>query len=1164
MPPDSFLWQPVQKDRKHLSPNMNRINRKNPTRHSQSLRSLAACVEHVSRLEERRHLSAGITVDRSRVFFSDVVQSTDSNPSLVQRVRITNTGSVAVSLGSNPVAFTGSNSGDFSVQTSSGFNSTLSPGQTATADLVFRAGAIGIRSATLTASTVGGQTDTSSLRGLGTAGNGGNNEPSLQRILDLYQIPLTVGDSNPNDTDFPVPPNTPNDEVVAPRFTAANANPVVVEVLANFAGGTSPSTRFGFYDAGTLQTRTQLFTINQANAQTVAPIVTGTTSFSPTRDFGIYAEYPDFSNRIATSEDALNTWEGNASNRKKIRFYPLEDVNGNTVPNAYVFGTEDWDQAFDFNDIVGIIRNVNIAPSGPELGIENLDYAPFADRLVFNRIRDLDTNFPNDVHDTATLRVRNTGSSTLNVTSTNISNADFQITSGGGNFSLSAGQTRNIVVNFVFNRSGLGNEIRNANLTLATNDSNEASQVIQLSGLWQSHSEDAPGNGSQEPNLQTIIDTFGYDIEIGDTQANQGNVVKDGEEVLSPFFLRADAGRDVSVRMLAGFHRQANDSASTIRYYTPNMFNWGDFTNANRLFRHRPEQGQSYLAAIDSDQNSPAFSSFNPGAMNQQFGFRVDSHWSDPGRNQNEDFGVDNDPDGGQAIRVFAAKDRQGNIIPDTYIIAHDYTGLTFSNYDYQDNIYLVSNVKPASAPTAPASLSTTDQLAGIRLQWAANTEGNLAGYIVLRSTSVNGTFADISDGPINLTNFTDTNVAGGTTYFYRVIAADYHGSQSTAATISASRGNDTTPPAAPTNLTASGASNGITLNWNNPSDGDFAGIRVFRSGSSNGTFTLLTSSPLTNTSTYLDAAAPQGVQSFYRVAAVDQSDNQSTFATANATRPTGSSAPAAPSSLALSFNSGVRIAWNDNSNNETSFRLERQIVGQINWTRLSNVAANSEVYTDRNSAASTQYTYRVRASSSAGNSAWVRGNFTTPAANSFTSRTVGSPAPAGNTTVVLANRNYDLASTGDVDGTSDRFRFVSQSFTGNFDVRVTVSNLTGPRDTSFAGLMLRTGTGATDPNLTIRNTKASGLRVTQRVTTGGPTSTPASTDSAISSVRLRLRRVGANITASYWNTTSNDWTVLRTTTQSFGSTVQVGMIIASRSTSSTQAAAQFRDLTVA
>ena len=51
------------------------------------------------------------------------------------------------------------------------------------------------------------------LRGIATAGTGGTNEPSLQQVLNLYEIPDTVGDSNINDVFLDDPPVTPNDEV---------------------------------------------------------------------------------------------------------------------------------------------------------------------------------------------------------------------------------------------------------------------------------------------------------------------------------------------------------------------------------------------------------------------------------------------------------------------------------------------------------------------------------------------------------------------------------------------------------------------------------------------------------------------------------------------------------------------------------------------------------------------------------------------------------------------------------------------------------------------------------------------------------------------------------------------------------------------------------------
>ena len=62
----------------------------------------------------------------------------------------------------------------------------------------------------------------------------------------------------------------------------------------------------------------------------------------------------------------------------------------------------------------------------------------------------------------------------------------------------------------------------------------------------------------------------------------------------------------------------------------------------------------------------------------------TDSHW------MREAFGT-------IAYGFFPARDRQGNLIPNTYIVGMDYLGI---NYDYQDNLFLVSNIKAANGAT--------------------------------------------------------------------------------------------------------------------------------------------------------------------------------------------------------------------------------------------------------------------------------------------------------------------------------------------------------------------------------------------------------------------------------------------------------------------------------
>ena len=70
--------------------------------------------------------------------------------------------------------------------------------------------------------------------------------------------------------------------------------------------------------------------------------------------FGMYSNSPTFPGRIVYSENALNTWDGGI---QKHVVFPLKDITGTVVPNAYIVGIEEATNN-DFQDYVYIIRNV--------------------------------------------------------------------------------------------------------------------------------------------------------------------------------------------------------------------------------------------------------------------------------------------------------------------------------------------------------------------------------------------------------------------------------------------------------------------------------------------------------------------------------------------------------------------------------------------------------------------------------------------------------------------------------------------------------------------------------------------------------------------------------------------------------------------------------------
>src|SRR6185437_15535908 len=194
---------------------------------------------------------ANLTTDKTTMVFND---PTTSGASPGQKITITNTGTSALTLPSNAFALTGTDASRFSITSKPTLPATVAPGASVSVTITYTASVIGIQTASLqiTSNDPDSPTINIPLRGLGTAGTGGTNEPSLQRILDLYQIPDNVGDSNPNDVYLDNPPVTPNDELTMQQLVKAANGPVTITPIATFgvSSSTTPTVRFGYYTPG--------------------------------------------------------------------------------------------------------------------------------------------------------------------------------------------------------------------------------------------------------------------------------------------------------------------------------------------------------------------------------------------------------------------------------------------------------------------------------------------------------------------------------------------------------------------------------------------------------------------------------------------------------------------------------------------------------------------------------------------------------------------------------------------------------------------------------------------------------------------------------------------------------------------------------------------------
>jgi hypothetical protein len=66
-----------------------------------------------------------------------------------------------------------------------------------------------------------------------------------------------------------------------------------------------------------------------------------------------------------------------------------------------------------------------------------------------------------------------------------------------------------------------------------------------------------------------------------------------------------------------------------------------------------------------------------------------------------------------------------------------------------------------------------------------------------------------------------------------------------------------------------------------------------------------------------------------------------------------------------------IDLAWTDNSNIESGFKIERSPNGTSGWTQIAAVGANATTYSNTGLTCSTTYYYRVRANNAGGDSGY-------------------------------------------------------------------------------------------------------------------------------------------------------------------------------------------------
>jgi chitodextrinase len=327
-------------------------------------------------------------------------------------------------------------------------------------------------------------------------------------------------------------------------------------------------------------------------------------------------------------------------------------------------------------------------------------------------------------------------------------------------------------------------------------------------------------------------------------------------------------------------------------------------------------------------------------------------------------------------------------------------------------------NPPDTTPPTDPTGLAATVVNASrIDLSWTGSTDNpggsGLASYRIERcSGSGCSNFAELTftTGP----SYSDTSVAGVTTYQYRVRARDVAGNNSGYSNTAVATTPDGTPPTAPTSLRlwVAPTSTSVWLLWDAATDNVALGTyRVERCTGANcssfaeiGTLNGNAVNP-----SYNDTTTAGTTTYVYRVKARDTSGNDGPYSNTLTVSTPDTIAPSVPMNLQLnSPNSNtVNLSWSASTDTGGSGLAGYQVFR--NGSFFDTTAVTN--YTDLTVVGSTQYTYTVRAYDNASNFSPQSG-----AQTITTGDTLPPNAPTNAVATAVSDTRIDVSAFGVLD----------------------------------------------------------------------------------------------------------------------------------------------------
>jgi hypothetical protein len=411
------------------------------------------------------------------------------------------------------------------------------------------------------------------------------------------------------------------------------------------------------------------------------------------------------------------------------------------------------------------------------------------DFLVMHYLNNLTTSTPTHAaavtHDTATLRISNTDPDDALVVSGLALSAPVDPTPGvrasttsfttpGTTLPLTVapGGTYDLRVQF----GGAGSRgAYGATMTITSNAANRPELPVQLRGYWQPQPE-----GGVEPTMTDVARVFGYSTTIGEPLEDAYDGPLQGDEVRSLLWKRLDPSRPVTARQLTALHGCCGET--------------GDNISSPVSGSHDGAWGQSFYPRVAQNGTAPASAPFQQGQANPSgtFPLTIAGYTTNKAPTATDPANL--------GIRVWPVE-IGGRTVPGAYLVGQDFVqngcGGGSANCDYQDNVFLMTNIAPvASADTtgpasAPTGVSASVEGNDVRIAWNAVTAADLGGYVVERQAAGSTTWTRVNGTPVAGLSLVDTTAPGSTQVTYRVLAVDTSQNASAPSTTA----SVTTPP---------------------------------------------------------------------------------------------------------------------------------------------------------------------------------------------------------------------------------------------------------------------------------------------------------------------------------------------------------------------------------